>query len=577
MRGHHVIAATLFALLSAQCTVLPQRQRVPIVYLDQGWTEHDRQSYYRTPQGMELLGMRYQWLLALERPVGSQRFAAPDHLAQFGFLIDDDPVGNPDQLPVGFTKHRDANTGDEMLDLACATCHSGQINYGGKGIRIDGGAAMHDMNQFLEALAVAQLTTYILPWKFDHFAQKVLGVRYPNGKRELRHAFASVLHTFLSQGITQWYHGQSLTQDGFGRTDALGRIGNTLFADRLQVPANYRRADAPVSIPHLWDIWLLDWAQWNGSIHQPMMRNAGTALGLDAPLMLVNADGELVPAAERYQSTVEVAALHCVETTLAQLQTPRWPEDVLGTIDRTKAARGKDLYDQHCASCHDPRVAEYHTGWHPPHSPAPTTMLPEWQVALFPVDQIGTDPRAADNFANRTADLSKLDPSDPALRHSSAADGLRYITSRVITRQYDELGLTAAQRAEFDGFGRPDEVRAPRMYRAAPLNGIWATSPYLHNGSVPNLYQLLLPAAQRDATFFVGNFEYDPKHVGYESTRFLGGFRFRTSGVGNANSGHEYGTDMSDADRWALVEYLKIVGEDAPLPAAPELPQCGPR
>ncbi len=95
-------------------------------------------------------------------------------------------------------------------------------------------------------------------------------------------------------------------------------------------------------------------------------------------------------------------------------------------------------------------------------------------------------------------------------------------------------------------------------YKARPLNGTWASAPYLHNGSVPTLYALLLPPAERPRTFSVGRWEYDPKQVGYVSDG-TAPFVFDTRVTGNSNRGHEYGVTLSEADRWALVEYLKTL------------------
>ena len=95
-------------------------------------------------------------------------------------------------------------------------------------------------------------------------------------------------------------------------------------------------------------------------------------------------------------------------------------------------------------------------------------------------------------------------------------------------------------------------------YKARPLNGIWASSPYLHNGSVPTLYDLLRPAAARPKRFAVGRWQFDPKKVGYVSDGELP-WVYDTAMTGNHNSGHEYGTSLSDDDRWALVEYLKTL------------------
>ena len=71
---------------------------------------------------------------------------------------------------------------------------------------------------------------------------------------------------------------------------------------------------------------------------------------------------------------------------------------------------------------------------------------------------------------------------------------------------------------------------------------MWATAPYLHNGSVPTLHDLLLPPKDRPKTFPLGHRDYDPAKVGYTTTADGPRFRFDTSKVGNSNAGHEYGT-----------------------------------
>ena len=98
-------------------------------------------------------------------------------------------------------------------------------------------------------------------------------------------------------------------------------------------------------------------------------------------------------------------------------------------------------------------------------------------------------------------------------------------------------------------------VQSLLVYKAAPLAGVWARAPYLHNASVPTLYDLLLPADQRPKKFTLGNREYDTKKVGYQTTG--GGYTFDTSVKGLSNVGHNYGTTITDEERWALVEYLK--------------------
>jgi len=108
--------------------------------------------------------------------------------------------------------------------------------------------------------------------------------------------------------------------------------------------------------------------------------------------------------------------------------------------------------------------------------------------------------------------------------------------------------------------GKPNEFRGLLAYRARPLNGIWATAPYLHNGSVPSLYELLLAPHARSRMFYMGNWEFDPVHVGVRSSSpFTGASLFDTRLPGNSNAGHTYGTDLSEEDRLALIEYLKTL------------------
>jgi len=102
-------------------------------------------------------------------------------------------------------------------------------------------------------------------------------------------------------------------------------------------------------------------------------------------------------------------------------------------------------------------------------------------------------------------------------------------------------------------------------YKFRPLTGIWATAPYLHNGSVPTLYDLLLPPSDRPTSFYVGTREFDPVKVGFKTEQSAeNSFLFRVVDdhgnpiQGNLNSGHDYNNaGLSAADREALVEYMK--------------------
>ena len=109
---------------------------------------------------------------------------------------------------------------------------------------------------------------------------------------------------------------------------------------------------------------------------------------------------------------------------------------------------------------------------------------------------------------------------------------------------------------------------APREHpwrRVDPAGGKSATAPYLHNGSVPTLYDLLLPPSDRPKSFYVGTREFDPGKVGFKTEQSAeNSFLFRVFDdqgnpiQGNLNSGHDYNNaGLSEADREALVEYMK--------------------
>ncbi len=127
--------------------------------------------------------------------------------------------------------------------------------------------------------------------------------------------------------------------------------------------------------------------------------------------------------------------------------------------------------------------------------------------------------------------------------------------------------LNDEQRKVING-NMPNKVQGDLAYKVRPLNGVWATPPYLHNGSVPTIDALLGPAKDRPAKFYLGNREYDPVKLGYKTDTLTNGFEFDTSIRGNSNKGHEFsdtkgpgviGTALSADDRKALIEYLKTL------------------
>ncbi len=576
------LAVVLYYVANPKLPVWSPVQQVH--YLEQ-WSASDRETYYFTPQGTQVKGLRYDWFKALELPFSQQRFAAPEYLARFGFLIDPSQrptPNNPGNLPVGFARHQNPGSQDEFLDITCAACHTGELRFNGQAVRIDGGSAQHVLpssvptlrgGSFGQALVASLTSTYYNPWKFERFARNVLGQDYDARHQQLRKDVKVSLDTFLKVAWNDTHRGLYPTEEGPGRTDAFGRIANASFGDAIS-PANYRVANAPVDYPQLWDIWTFDWVQWNGSAQQPMARNIGEALGVGATLNFFDANGQPLKGDARYPSSVRLRDLHLIEQTLQRLKPPAWPEELLGAIDKTQAAKGRELFTENCAGCHVPRSVQSDGRW-------------VQHLKMLPVEYVGTDPGAANNIADHRFDLTALkwDPAELAqldvqlqptpvesldLSKLSSAKGLAYITAFVGNQAYREAKIPAAERPDMDGFGLPIGVRELRAYKARPLAGVWATAPFLHNGSVPSIYQLLSPQDERATTFYKGTFEYDPRHLGYRTEAFTNGFLFDTRITGNHNSGHEFragkrgdgviGRLLQPEERWALLEYLKVLG-----------------
>ncbi len=734
-----LIIGLLFALLLAvgfavfvywPTKTIPNLQTIDdYVTLDQGWgaalDTPARQTYYYSgqgavmPQGEQASPLRYDWFVHLELPMSEEQFATPEHMRRYRFIVDPQPTpANPDHLPVGFTRHFDSETGEHMLDISCAACHSGEIHATKDGrkvaIRVDGGQAMHaftsmQRGSFGPTLVASLAETYINPFKFSRFARKVLGDQYPNGKSELHSALGKNVVAFASMGQDNPIRHLYPVTEGFGRTDALGRIANTVFGDHISAE-NYHDARAPVSYPFLWNIWKFDWVQYNGSVRQPLARNIGEALGVGAILRMTDTYGKPLPAEERFRGSVLIDNLIEIEHTLQTLTPPRWPEDLLGEVDRTKAEQGRVLFEDHCQMCHGPNVADPALQ----RSNAPLKRQPstEWLIEVINVDHIGTDATAANAFVTNRFDLSAtgidnalltsiLKPlrirnltrqtryrlssvldartdagldvgnlsellanypnndSDPVARLPVAnfaeiastlaelgIDGLAnavepptrdwdceldcqqdWLSWNVhgaganIQRGIDDmdvssltegqglniLGLLIKQRYYADnqvdyptqqcleGFGALDLPQQKAGYKPRPLEGIWATPPYLHNGSVPNIYEMLLPPDERHKRFLVGSRDYDSKHLGYvidpqDSAEADSGFWLDTSIEGNYNTGHAFiadpasyakhrqdpqrnplprgviGPQFSDEQRYELVEYLKIHRDPATPP-----------
>lgn len=207
------------------------------------------------------------------------------------------------------------------------------------------------------SLGASAFLTYADPFKFNRFADRVVGEDMDKRmklRKDLKAFLVKGYGFAKTAGNPKFYP----VEEGRGRTDAVGRIGNVVFGYDIDEPSNLRIADAPVSYPFLWDMWRFDWVQYTGFTNQPMARNIGESLGVLAPIKLVNDNGELLTSDEFGETVIDLPGMHCIEGKLRTLEPPRWYEEILGDIDIAMATQGKNLFSERCEFCHGPHRSE---------------------------------------------------------------------------------------------------------------------------------------------------------------------------------------------------------------------------
>ncbi|MET0529481.1 MAG: di-heme-cytochrome C peroxidase [Microvirga sp.] len=659
----------------------PARPTTESHWLDQNWTARQRHWFHHATQGTVTFPVPYKWFLALEQP-RIELFGAPsllsdeNYLRRFGFItspksLEDgkrygfriakagaeiaDPTppkgvsDNEAGLPVGFARlpasAADPITGhktEDLLGLTCAACHTGSLNYKSVSMRFDGGPAMVDLGKLEETIGLSIAYTRYVPGRFDRFADRIVGKHAGDDERNaLRLQLADVLEDIKQAAVASDHtlskRGLAHTKEGFGRLDALNRIGNQIFYTNLLVwkdpfsaytgrDNNFAARQAPVSFPPIWSVSWFRWAQYDASIEQPLVRNAGEALGVSARINMLIRDDLSRP---RFQSTIDLNNLHWIERLLKGddpfkegkpgfkgLLAPKWPSDLFAndskwTINDQKIARGRELYKEFCVECHlgpvndrtfDERYpdASLWKSKHWSHDDASGDRV--LNVVQRSVSAMGTDPQQASVLRTREVVVPpelKLDPAE-GLKERWRCEGLpptkgarmpfvlalMEVVDQTIEQWFRANDAPSDLRKELIGPRKncPNVSREPQ-YRARPLDGVWATAPYLHNGSVPSLWWLLTPAAERPQRFCMGTNEFDPEHVGFrvssggDEACAAGEFLYQTNAggraiPGNSAGGHSFegqetnvrslprgvlGRGFSPDERLALIEYLKTL------------------
>jgi cytochrome c553 len=577
------------------------------VDLDQGWSPSQQTNWYESTQGSRLIPLA--WIQALEQKDSTQSFLADQNLLRFGY-VPRTLSRSKIRLPRGFVIDTSDDThlahthlrwksgqssSQPWVGITCAACHTATISYSGTVLTVLGGPTQADFQSFFDSFDGALEQTAQDPAKFARFASSVL-------KQEDSAQNRALLSSALSDLIKRESQTASLNQTelryGFGRLDAVGHILNQVQVLTGIASPPQQPADAPVSYPFLWNVPQQDKLQWNGmaanhrvrAIHGQNVdigalgRNAGELTGVFGDIAVVKNPGAL----GGYTSSLDTRNLVGLEDQLRHLRPPRWPSELFGAPDSQAVARGKQLFDQTCKECH---AVAARTDLASPMTATMVKLVQDGSKA-----PIGTDIWMACNAwyshgpTGLFQGLIEVNGSGAVGSDDKLANLLAVNVKRVLLgKKYDIaqlvfIGFFGAEptpqpvKPEFEdvlkGFhGVPPTEKQIRekvctstndpllAYKGRSLNGIWATAPYLHNGSVPTLWDLLLAPEQRPKTFKTGSTEFDPNKVGFKPADDADNpFVFDTSRPGNSNLGHDYGTgQLSDEDRQAIVEYLKTL------------------
>ena len=560
------------ALASAMLAPLASSAAAPLP-VDQGkeWTASAQKDFYSRDQGSRIMPLR--WIAALKQANGEPFMAAS--LGRYGYLPNE--KSRPAGLPVGFTVGN--GSGGQEIGMNCSACHTRQIEVNGVSYRIDGGPGIVDFQSFLADLDTAVNTVLTDQQAFTDFARAVLGPSpTPDEKTKLRAAVQAwhlPYHTLMKGALPMppW---------GPARLDAVSMIFNRLTGldigppPTYMIPENIKPATAPVRYPFLWNAAIQDKTQWpgfssNGNNILGLARNLGEVYGVFAVFHPKKDAWRLLGYDYLHDNSANFQGLNALEDLVRKIGPPKWP----WKVDQALASKGKAIFTRKtaqggCADCHGitPGV----------------TRFPDQKTWNTPILDVGTDSREYEVLA-WTVKTGVLEGAkipfltQPLKPIDTAFNALATSVLGSILQHYVPVLMKTEGQAEAKGPQSPfspeteslkDAFKAPvtdatpsYAYESRVLEGIWAAAPYLHNGSVPTLAELLKPAAERVSSFKVGP-AYDLVNIGLAVDQTKFDYTLQTTDCsdrnsGNSRCGHEFGTTLSSDEKKALLEYLKTL------------------
>jgi mono/diheme cytochrome c family protein len=498
-----------------------------------GWSDADREFFLYGSMGTEVVPEAVLRAWTETEPGLFSTFT----LENFGAVRE-----RADGPPIGFSRrHVEHLGGLPSIGINCASCHSSRIEApgGGKAVTVLGTSAPFDAEAFFGAVVVAMLKTadpegmkkflpaYVRARMWGNEDEHIMLARIQEARERVekdaaaiaavvmedpfanRGAAAGTLHRIAPEDVDPFRPDTGELRPLPDVARGLLRLFHNMRA-ALHIPDTLPSAGPPPSGPGRNDAFGLLSLVLLGRPAEYAPVKFGLVWNLDRRRW-VHWDGNTPsPIARNVLAAVGLGAplqgkKAIVDGALLKRQTalsetirpPRYPWEV----DEGAAKRGAEVYAANCARCHEG---------------------PEADSRLYAIDEVGTDPTRAKAFTREQAD---------------AFNGF--------LRAVEVPSLDLSKEAPIRGTGK---------YWAADLAGVWARGPFLHNGSVRTIADLLEPPAKRPKSWRRGTREYDAAGLGPADG---GVYVFDATAPGNSNSGHDYGTGLDAAAKKDLIEYLK--------------------
>jgi mono/diheme cytochrome c family protein len=453
-------------------------------------------------------GIPYRVWRALPR-LFPEAFEQRDDYAAFGFLYENDADDRPRDLPIGIARRVDR--GVELVWFNCATCHTGTVT------APNGEDKSHSARLVVPAMPSNNLDLYrFIRFLLDSAADERLS---PDILIPAINRTGPTLGR-IEEAIYRWFVIPALRE---GLVTRRSRLLPLLDKQPPWGPGRVDTFNPYKRIQANWPMSSLLPEEFIGTADFPSIFQQGPREG-----MHLHWDGNNTSLAERNLSaalgagvtpeSVDHAAIDRVADWLKSLRPPPSPY----RTDPAAVARGRDTYMKHaCVACHGYQDVQGYVFKGEKLGQVELNYDPK----IEPDKQLGTDPRRLDSYTERLRDFQLAE----------LFKGTQY--------QFKSFEKT---------FG----------YANLPLDGLWLRAPYLHNGSIPTLADLLEPPEKRPAKFIRGIDKLDPDRGGFVAPACDGppaqskNFCFDTGLPGNNNAGHRYGTNLSPAEKSDLLAYL---------------------